>query len=71
VVIGGENTGVPNTLFANGCTIKDLVNRCAAGARNHGDFVSCVAQVGGGLVQGGALSGAQKGAIQGAAAHAP
>jgi hypothetical protein len=71
VVIGGENTGVKNTLFPDGCTISDLVKKCAVDARNHGDFVSCVAQLGNGLVQGGALTGAQKGAIQRAAAHAP
>ena len=70
VVIGGENTGVPNSLFPNGCTISDLVGRCAAGARNHGGFVSCVAGLGNELVGMGVITGAQKGAIQRAAAHA-
>jgi hypothetical protein len=70
VVIGGENTGVPNSLFPNGCTISDLVGRCAAGARNHGGFVSCVAGLGNELVGMGVITGAQKGAIQRATAHA-
>lgn len=70
VVIGGEDTGVPNTFFPNGCTISDLVKRCAAGASNHGSFVSCVAGLGNELVELGVIAGAQKGAIQRAAAHA-
>jgi len=51
-------------------TIKDFVNRCAAGARNHGDFVCCVAHLTDDL-RSGNLGGAQKKARSRArAAHA-
>jgi len=69
-VIDGEDTGVPNTLFANGCTIADLVSDIEGGAKNHGGFVSGVAHLTNSLVSAGVISGAQKGAIQSAAAHA-
>jgi hypothetical protein len=70
VVIDGCNSGVPNTFFFSGCTITDLVMNCAPGARNHGAFVSCVAQVTNNLKKSGIISGAQKGAIQSCAAKA-
>jgi hypothetical protein len=69
VVIGGEDTGVPNTFFTNGCTIRDLVDKCEAGARNHGAFGSCVAHLTNSLKDAGFISGQQKGAIQSATAH--
>jgi hypothetical protein len=71
VVIAGCNSGVPNTFFLNGCTIKDLVNHIAAGAKNHGQFVSGVAQLTNALKSQGIISGAQKGVIQSCAAGAP
>ena len=70
VVIDGCNSGVPNTFFFSGCTITDLVMNCAPGARNHGAFVSCVAQVTNNLKKSGIITGAQKGAIQSCAAKA-
>src|SRR5262249_17982703 len=42
VVIDGCSSGVPNTVFADGCRISDGIAACAAGASNHGHFVSCV-----------------------------
>lgn len=45
VVIDGCDSGVVNILFDDGCTISDLIAECAAGAKNHGQFVSCVAQL--------------------------
>jgi hypothetical protein len=71
IVIAGRDTGVPNTFFTNGCTVSDLVGRCGTGAANHGAFVSCVAGLGNDLVKMGIVTGAQKGAIQSAAAKAP
>lgn len=68
VVIGGCDSGVPNTLFANGCTIADLIAQCAANASNHGKFVSCVAELTNMLKADGAITGKQKGAIQSCAA---
>jgi len=70
VVIGGYDSGVPNTLFASGCTISDEIAQIAAGATTHGEFVSGVAAYTNELVQQGVISGKQKGAIQSAAAKA-
>jgi hypothetical protein len=68
VVIQGCDSGVPNTLFANGCTISDLIGHCAANAANHGKFVSCVAELTNTLKAEGAITAKQKGAIQSCAA---
>ncbi len=70
VVIGGNNSGVPNTLFENGCTISDLIAQIAASSSNHGEFVSGVAELTNNLVSQGVITGKQKGAIQNAAARA-
>lgn len=64
VVIGGCDSGVPNTVFANGCRISDGIAACADGAGNHGAFASCVAHYGNTLKKNGTITGAQKGAIQ-------
>jgi hypothetical protein len=69
-VIGGENTGVTNMLFSTGCTTSDLIAQIQAGAKNHGQFVSGVAHLTNDLAGAGLITGAQKGAIQSAAAHA-
>ena len=45
VVIGGCDTGVPNILLPNGCTIADRIGECAASASNHRRFVKCVARI--------------------------
>jgi hypothetical protein len=34
VVVGGCNSGVPNTLFTSGCTISDLIAHIAATSKN-------------------------------------
>ena len=70
VVVGTCDSGVGNTLFTSGCTIADLVQNCAAGAGNHGAFVSCVAHLTDGLKGAGVISGGQKGSIQSCAAGA-
>lgn len=70
VVIDGCNSGVPNPIFENGCTITDLVMECAVGAGNHGAFVSCVSHTLNDLKKQGIISGSQKGAIQSCAAGA-
>jgi len=64
LVIGGCDTGVTNTLFANGCTVSDLVSHIAANSNNHGDFVSGVAHLTDELRNAGLISGNQKGKIQ-------
>lgn len=57
------DSGVPNTLFSNGCTISDLISQIAANARNHGQFVSGVARLTNALVNNGLITQAQKDAI--------
>jgi Concanavalin A-like lectin/glucanases superfamily len=69
VVIGDCNSNVPNTVFSNGCTISDRVQRCAESAQNHGQFVSCVSHLTNELKRGGVISGQQKAAIQSCAAQ--
>ncbi|MGA7990653.1 MAG: PA domain-containing protein [Thermoanaerobaculia bacterium] len=70
VVVDGCDSGVPNTFFANGCTISDLVRHCGDGVKNHGGFVSCVAHLTNDLKKAGIISGNQKGSIQSCAAQA-
>jgi Lectin C-type domain len=70
VVIDGCDAGVPNTIFPSGCTIADRITACAERARNHGQFVSCVASLTNMLKKSGAITGQQKGAIQSCAAQA-
>lgn len=69
VVIDGCDSGVPNLLFPDGCTISDLIAQCAAGAKNHGKFVSCVSHLGNDLKMDGLITGAQKGALTSCAAQ--
>jgi len=68
IVIGGIDTGVPNALFATGCTRSDLIAQLAASSANHGGFVSAVAHLTNEWVASGLVTGMQKGAIQRAAA---
>ena len=70
IVIGGNDSGVPNTLFENGCTSSDLIANLAAGAANHGEFVSAVANLTNAWASSGLITGRQKGAIQRSAAGA-
>jgi hypothetical protein len=70
VIIDGCDSGVPNTTFPTGCRISDQIDDCAAGAGNHGAFVSCVAHLTNDLKKKGVISGGQKGAIQSCAGRA-
>lgn len=69
VIIGGCDSGVTNTLFPDGCTVSDLLAKCAVGVANHGRFVSCVAELTNSLVAEGVITGEEKGAIQSCAAQ--
>ena len=69
IIIAIINTGVPNMLFPNGCTMSDLLKDLKAGATNHGDYVSAVAHLTNQWNADGLITGAQKGAIQSAAAR--
>lgn len=70
IIIDGCNTGVPNLMLANGCTIADHLNELAAAATNHGEFVSGVAQLKNSLRKQGILTSQQANAIQTCAAQA-
>ena len=70
VVIDGCDSGVTNHLLEGGCTISDLIAECAAGANNHGQFVSCVSHLTNGLKKDGVITGMEKGAIESCAAQA-
>ena len=45
VVIDGCDSGVTNQVFSDGCSFLDLIAACAANAKNHGKFVSCVSKL--------------------------
>lgn len=70
VVIDQCDSGVPNTVIGDGCSISDRIAEWAASARNHGQFVRQVTMVTNGLQRGGTITGAQSGAIQRCAAQA-
>lgn len=70
VVIDGCDSGVANVVLEDGCTIMDLIALCSAVAKNHGDFVSCVAQLTNELRKDGVITNKEKSAIQKCAAKA-
>jgi hypothetical protein len=45
IIIDGCDSGVENQIFNDGCTMSDIINKCAIGAVNHGKFVSCVSHL--------------------------
>ncbi|MFT3913767.1 MAG: peptidase [Anaeromyxobacteraceae bacterium] len=69
IIVGGIDTKVANTFFTNGCSIRDLIQRCDADALNHGDYVSCSANLANQLAAQGFITVQQKGAIQSAVAR--
>jgi hypothetical protein len=70
VVIDGCDSGVPNTLSSEGCTIFDNIAKYASDAANHGSFVSAVAHYTNDLKKDGVITGKQKGATQSCAGQA-
>ncbi len=70
VVIQGCDTGVTNALQPDGCTVSDVVSQCAVDAKNHGDYVSCVAQASDALRRLGFVNSTDHGKIQSCAANA-
>jgi len=59
VVIDGCDSGVGNHLFSSGCNFGDQIAACGAGAKNHGQFVSCVAHVVNAWKKAGLITGQQ------------
>ena len=62
------DSGVRNVVFKDGCTMSDLIAQCSGGEKDHGNFVSCVADLTNEWKSAGFISGAEKGAIQSCAA---
>lgn len=69
VILDGCDSGVANPQIAGGCTLADRINALHESAKNHGQFVSEVARLLNDLVKSGAISGADKGAIESCAAQ--
>lgn len=69
VVVGGIDTGAPNTLFTTGCTVTDLVKKCQDDGSNHGQGQACVADLANALLDAGFLNDKQQGALKSAAAR--
>jgi hypothetical protein len=69
IVIGECDTGVVDRLH-EGKLISEWIDGCAVDVTNHGQFVSCVADLTDELKKTGIISGKEKGAIQSLAAKA-
>ena len=69
VVFESCDSGVSNTLFADGCTIADLTHACADNTKNHGTFSNCMAAVTKELMKAGEITGSGKEMIQSCAAQ--
>jgi len=52
-------TSINNTVNAQGCSIQDLVNQCANGVKNHGQYVSCIAHLANNLAKAKTITKAQ------------
>lgn len=68
VMIDGCSTGVDNVFVTQCSTMMDLITDCAAGASNHGQFVSCVAALSNEWKHAGLISGREHGKIMRCAA---
>jgi len=74
LIVGQCTTNEPNVMLSNGATLVDQARTwyrdCAIGAKNHGQFVSCVAHTANEANKSGLITGAQHGAVQQCAAQA-
>ena len=68
IIIDGIDTGIDDFQYQGKLVSKHLAD-CAAAAKNHGDYVSCVAELTNALKKAGLLTGNQKGIIMNAAAQ--
>lgn len=70
IAIDGFDSGVRNRLLTAGCTITDKIALCAKDARNHDQFVNCVAQLTSDLTSNGTISNNDASNIQARAEQA-
>jgi PA domain len=68
IIINGIDTGVPNRGLGAGCTMADTIASTHAASGNHGSFISAIALLTNQWYAAGLITGAQKGAIESAAA---
>lgn len=68
VSVGGAQTDVENQTLAGGATFNDLIEQCLAEAANHGEVVSCVADLTTRWRKDGLISGRERGTLIKAAA---
>jgi hypothetical protein len=68
IVVDGCDSGITNTLSADGCTSADLVANCGKSATNHSQFASCVAHLIDDWKKAKLITGKQGGALQSCAA---
>ncbi|MCZ7619585.1 MAG: VWA domain-containing protein [Myxococcota bacterium] len=69
VVIDGCDTGVPNLLDAQGCTIADEIALMRSAARNHGGYVREVSHLGNQLKEAGEIDRSTMGRLTSCAAN--
>ena len=69
VDIGGCDSSVDNLELGNGATFNDMIGAAAAGAKNHGAFVSAVSKLANQWKKDGLISGKEKGKITSCAAR--
>lgn len=73
VIIKGIDSGVTNTVNADGITLADMIHyatgTCGKGSKNHGQYVSCVAKYLNVLLKSGIITDEEKDALQSAAAQ--
>jgi cobalamin biosynthesis Mg chelatase CobN len=73
VIIEGIDSGVVNSVDANGITLADLIleasANCASSLRNHGQYVSCMSKYLNSLKKAGIITGAEKKKLQNATAE--
>ena len=70
LIIDGCDTGVQDQVLPDGSLMSAKISECATNARNHGQFVSCVAHLTNEWKGTGYITGKEKGAIQSCAARA-
>jgi len=70
VEIDGASTGVDNQTLPDGSTMADKIAQAAAEADSPGDFEKAISKLTNEWKRAGLITGAEKGAIQSAAAHA-
>ena len=68
VTIDSCDSGVPNQVAADGCSLSDVLSRCSREG-NHGSYASCVASTTNQFVSSGQISELGKGKIQSCAAR--